>query len=426
MRKITLLLFILAAANLSAQDLKGIYGESNWLRTWTNFKPKTAEYRETTTLLTGVISQNTILQNNQIYLLTGVVYVTNGATLFIEPGTLIRGDFETNGLLVISKGAKIVAIGDEANPIVFTSNKPQSERKAGDWGGLIIMGDAPTNKFSKQLDFVLEANYNSYGGDNENADCGVLKYVRIEFAGKKGKHKKCLNGLSLAGVGKNTLLSNIQVSFSGDDSFEFYGGNVNVDKLVSFRALDDDFDFTEGVQCVIDNSIAVRNSFISSPEGSRSLEVESYDVASNADFSKKLTRVEANFMTLINDNNEVEGVSNEAIYLKERANLYFKNSIVSGFKLGVVFDKQIKGNAMYLQGYKFENVLFNKCTSNFISENPDATAAITSNYNREELFIEKNDVDSHALFIESDLKKTPDLRYKSAMVLASKDVAKKN
>ena len=79
-----------------------------------------------------------------------------------------------------------------------------------------------------------------------------------------------------------------------------------------------------------------------------------------------------------------------------------------------------------LQIKRLENILFNKCTSNFISENPDATAAIAANYNGEELFIEKNDLDQYALFIESDLKKTPDLRYKSAMVLASKDVAKKN
>ncbi|MFC4815690.1 hypothetical protein [Flavobacterium sp. GCM10023249] len=426
MRKTILLLLLLTGAALSAQDLKGIYGESNWLRTWTNFKPKTSEYRETTTLLTGIISQNTVLQNNQIYLLTGVVYVTKGATLFIEPGTVIRGDFETDGLLVITKGSKIVAIGDEANPIVFTSNKPQSERKAGDWGGIIVMGDAPTNKFSKQLDFTMEANYNSYGGENLTSDSGVMKYVRIEFAGKKGKHKKCPNGLSLAGVGRNTLLSNIQVSFSGDDSFEFYGGNVFVDKLVSFRALDDDFDFTEGVQCVIENSVAVRNSFVSSPEGSRSLEVESYDVASNADFSKKLTNVESNYLTLINDNNEVEGVTNEAIYVKERANLTFKNSVISGFKQGVLFDGQIKGNIVQLQPYKFENVLFNKCGTNFISENSYATAAVVENYNREEFFLEKNELDPFSLFIESDLKKTPDLRFKSALVLASKDVAKKN
>lgn len=426
MRKFTLLLLFFNSISFMAQDQRGIYGDTNWLRTWTNFKPKSTEYRASTVLLSGIISQNMVLQSNQIYLLTGVVYVTNGATLFIEPGTVIRGDFETDALLVIAKGAKIVAIGDEANPIVFTSNRAPSERKAGDWGGLILLGDAPTNKFSKQLDFTLESNYSSYGGDNVNSDSGVLKYVRIEFAGKKGKHKKCLNGLSLAGVGKNTLLSNIQVSFSGDDSFEFYGGNVNVDKLVSFRALDDDFDFTEGVQCIISNSVAIRNSFVSSPEGSRSLEIESYESASEADLSKKLTYVEASYLTLINDNNEVEGVSNEAVFLKERSKLSFKNSIVTGFKLGIMFDDLIKGNVVSLEPFQFENILFNKCSSNFVNANNSNTNFITQNYSREELLNESNGLDISALFIESDMKKTPDLRFKTAFVLASKDVAKKN
>ena len=427
MRNIILLLFVLNVANSSAQDVKGIYGDTNWLRTWTNFKPKNTEYRESTTLLTGVITQNMVLKSNQIYLLTGVVYVTNGATLFIEPGTLIRGDSETDGLLVITKGAKIVAIGDEANPIVFTSNKPSSERKAGDWGGLVIMGDAPTNKFSKQLEFTLESNYSSYGGENVDSDSGVLKYVRIEFAGKKGKHKKCLNALSLAGVGKNTLLSNVQVSFSGDDSFEFYGGNVNVDKLISFKAIDDDFDFTEGVQCVINNSLAIRSSFISSPEGSRSLEIESYESAADADLSKKPTYVEANYMTFINDNNEVQSISNETVFIKERSILSLKNSIISGYKIGIVFDDQIKGNLVSLEPFKFENILFNNCTEgNFVGENNAYTGFIAQNYKREELFIENNDVEASALFIDNDLKKTPDFRFKSVMVLASKDIVKKN
>jgi hypothetical protein len=202
---------------------------------------------------------------------------------------------------------------------------------------------------------------------------------------------------------------------------------VNVDKLISFRAIDDDFDFTEGVQCVINNCLAIRSSFISSPEGSRSLEIESYESAVDADLSKKPTYVEANYMTFINDNNEVQSVTNEAVFIKERSILSLKNSIITGYRIGIVFDDQIKGNAVNFESFKFENILLNNCTEgNFTSENNAYTTFIAQYYKREELFIESNDVEATALFIDADLKKTPDLRFKSAMILASKDVAKKN
>ncbi|MES2812152.1 MAG: hypothetical protein V4670_06750 [Bacteroidota bacterium] len=420
MKKITLFLMLFQIISSNAQLNKGIYGSPNWFKNWTNFKPKTSEYRQVTTILQGVIANDKVLTKNETYLLAGNVYLTNGAILFIEPGTVVRGDFETNGCLIITKGAKILAIGEETNPIVFTSNKGDSERKAGDWGGIVIMGDAPINKFSGQLPFNFDVSYNIYGGTNPESYSGILKYVRIEFAGKKGKNPKNLNGLSLAGVGKKTILECVQVSFSGDDSFEFYGGVIDTKNLISFKALDDDFDFTEGVQCKINNSIAMRNSFISSPDGSRAIEIDSYDVASNVDLNKKTTRVDADYLTIINDNNTANGISSEAIYLKEKTMFKIKNSVVSGFKKGVVLGSLIKGNYESMSSFLFENILFNHCDTNFTSENNQYASFVENWFINGNYLIQNDFLEDSKLFMEVDLKKTPDFRLIPTPAIAEK------
>lgn len=187
MKKIILSIVLCHTLLANAQTTRGIIGEVNWLNNWTNFKSKNTVYKESSSLLVGIISQNTTLYKKDVYLLTGNVYVTNGATLTIEPGTLIRGDHKTCGTLIITKGAKILALGESTDPIIFTSNKPESERRAGDWGGIIVFGESITNKFTGRLEFNLEPYFNSYGGNNEQSDSGILNYVRIEFAGKKRK-----------------------------------------------------------------------------------------------------------------------------------------------------------------------------------------------------------------------------------------------
>jgi hypothetical protein len=155
---LTLLLIASFIQKSNSQIQKGIYGNSNWMTNWTNFKPSTTEYKDSNIILTGVISENTTLTKSNVYLLVGVVYVTNKAFLTIEPGTVIRGDYESCGTLVVTNGAKIIAKGNDTDPIVFTSNKGASERKAGDWGGIILFGDAPINKYGgiAQLDFNLD------------------------------------------------------------------------------------------------------------------------------------------------------------------------------------------------------------------------------------------------------------------------------
>ena len=137
-----LLLFIICSS-LFAQQEKGITGYENWLKSWTEFRPNKVDYNKPTKILTGNIVNDTKLNKSDTYLLLGDVFVTDSTTLTIEPGTVILGDFDTKGSLTISNGSKIIANGKVTDPIVFTSNR--SVKKPGDWGGLIILGDAQTN-----------------------------------------------------------------------------------------------------------------------------------------------------------------------------------------------------------------------------------------------------------------------------------------
>ncbi|MDI9311875.1 MAG: hypothetical protein QM535_16805 [Limnohabitans sp.] len=413
-------LLLFQIAFLNAQDNKGIFGNSNWFKSWTNFKPKTTDYREATEILYGSIDKDRVLSKNQIYLLRGNVYVTNEATLTIEPGTLIRGDFSSNGCLIVTKGSKIIAQGEEANPIIFTSNKPDSERKAGDWGGIVIMGDAPINKFTGQLDYDFDPNLNRYGGSNPESNSGILKYVRIEFAGKKDKNNKKLNSLCLAGIGKKTVIEYVQVSFSGSNSYQFNGGETGTTNLISYKSIDDDFSFSEGVQCKINNSIVIRNSFVCGPNGSRAIEVDSYDVASNVDLSKKITTVEADYLTIINDNNTSNNVENEAIYLREKTNFKIKNSVISGFKRGVVFANKIIENTNEIDLFEFQNILFNNCDNQFTTGNREYFSIVENWTTTSKVSYEKNTVEDSKLFSNVDLKNTPDYRIAPSTVVANK------
>lgn len=187
----------------------------------------------------GSITTNTTWKAANKYLLEGFVYVESGATLTIEPGTIIKGDKSTKATLIIKPGAKIMAEGTVAKPIVFTSNQAKGSRNLGDWGGIIILGNAPVNKTPATIE---GENISTFGGSSAADNSGILKYVRIEFGGIAFETDKEINGLTMGGVGSGTTIDYVQVSSNGDDGFEFFGGTVNPKHLISFKNLDDDFD----------------------------------------------------------------------------------------------------------------------------------------------------------------------------------------
>ncbi len=184
------------------------------------------------------------LSPDTLYTLTGLYYVTDGYTITIPQGCVVQAD--TVATLIIQPGGKIMATGTANEPIVFTSMKPAGERAHGDWGGIVLLGRAPVN----QVDPLIEGGIISgtFGGNDPNDSSGILRYVRIEYCGYRYQLNNEINGLTSGGVGAGTEVHHIQVSYSFDDSYEWFGGTVNPHHLVAFGGTDDEFDTDFGFQ----------------------------------------------------------------------------------------------------------------------------------------------------------------------------------
>lgn len=200
-------------------------------------------------VITSVTASRTLYADT-VYTLQGYVKVSSGATLTIQPGTTIVGDSMTPGSsLWILRGAKINAVGTASAPIVFTSAKAAGNRKPGDWGGILIIGNGVINRTGTVLTEGPQGATETYSGGSNNADdSGDLRYVRIEFAGydvSSGAGQE-LNSLSLYAVGSGTTIEYVQALAGLDDGFEWWGGAVDGRYLVSYEAGDDHFDWTEG------------------------------------------------------------------------------------------------------------------------------------------------------------------------------------
>lgn len=239
--------------------------ETPWTANWTNWDPQNTNYPAATVNVTANITNNTTWTAGNTYLLQGQIYVKNGATLTIEPGTVVLGDKNTTGSgLFITQGAKLNASGTEANPIVFTSNQPAGQRALGDWGGVILLGRSHNNNPGgiANIEGIAPTADTQFGGGTspDLADnSGSLQYVRIEFGGYVYQPNKEINGLTLGAVGSGTTIDHVQVSFANDDAFEFFGGTVNCRYLVSYRNLDDDFDTDNGYSGIVQFGLVVRD-----------------------------------------------------------------------------------------------------------------------------------------------------------------------
>lgn len=194
-------------------------------------------------VLEGKITEDTKLSKDYKYLLRGPVFVEGGATLNIEAGTTIYGEGATIGTLIIARGSKINANGTASDPIVMTCDLPAGSRGRGKWGGLIINGNAPINV---GVEAFGEGDTGAYGGSNPNDSSGILRYVRIEWAGIEFTPDNELNGIAFQGVGSGTIVDHVQVHFNQDDGIEMFGGTCNIKHILCTGIRDDSFDWTHG------------------------------------------------------------------------------------------------------------------------------------------------------------------------------------
>jgi hypothetical protein len=288
------------------------------------------------TVPASVITTNTTWTRNNVYLLNGFVYVDNGATLTIEPGTIIKGDRTNKGSLIIRQGAKINAAGTATQPIVFTSNEPAGARAAGDWGGLIICGRAPQNlPGNPTIEGGVVANF---GGTDPNDNSGVLQYVRIEFAGVAFSTNNEINGLTLGAVGAGTTIDHIQVSYSGDDSYEWFGGTVNAKYLIAFRGTDDDFDTDNGYSGKVQFGVSLRDPAVADfATGGASNGFESDNDANSSLNTPQTSAVFSNMSIFVPAGTLATPYAN-AMHIRRNSSISIFNSVFAGHPFGLLLD----------------------------------------------------------------------------------------
>jgi hypothetical protein len=235
---------------------------------------------------TGSITANETWTANNIYFLDGKVVVEDGATLTIEPGTIIKGkqgQEAAASALIVAKGGMIMAEGTAAAPIIFTSeldNITYGEKRGTNltktdnekWGGIAILGDAPSStengdKVGNLEGIPADEGYGEYGGDNAADNSGVLKYVSIRHGGISIGEGNELNGLTLAGVGNGTTIENIEIYATLDDGVEFFGGTVNAKNILVFYQGDDGIDIDQNYSGTIDGFAVIHGDGIGTDEG---------------------------------------------------------------------------------------------------------------------------------------------------------------
>ena len=248
-------------AFFSEVSYKGAFGGNNWLAGWTALD-QYGYLDESGTpgmeTVSGNITEDTYWTADNEYLLDGMVFVTDGADLYIEAGTTVRGgegqDLDASGL-VITRGSRIFAEGTSSNPIIFTAENDEGLTKddVGEWGGLVILGRASTNNVVEAtIEGVNEISSDpdlvGYGGTDDMDDSGVLRYVSIRHSGINigSSSGNEIQGLTLGGVGAGTTIEYIESFASGDDGYEWFGGTVNTRYLISAFNNDDAFDWDQG------------------------------------------------------------------------------------------------------------------------------------------------------------------------------------
>lgn len=274
--------------------------------------------------------QNVVVRRGTVTL-SGYTYFEDGATLTIEPGTVIKSSVSNKGALIIERGAKIMAEGTAALPIVFTSGKTPAERAPGDWGGIILLGKATVNASNPTIEGGVGK---QYGGTVDNDNSGVMKYIRIEFAGIAAEPNSEINGLTLGGVGSGTTLEHIMVSYGNDDAFEFFGGTVNAKYLIAYATADDDFDFDNGYKGKIQFAMSLRDpAFVDGGDAGNGIEC---DNNANGSDAAPRTRPNLSNFTILGPNGAANTAANHNFANRWRRNTAFilNNSILLGHPKG--------------------------------------------------------------------------------------------
>ncbi|MBX3239142.1 MAG: hypothetical protein KIT80_10200 [Chitinophagaceae bacterium] len=327
-------------------------------------------------VLTGNIETQT-LEASKKYLLSGQVFVRSGKTLTVEPGTIIAGEKRSKGTLVIDRGGKIIANGTKEKPIVFTSNQEPGDRDRGDWGGIVILGNARVNLNSPSVEGIEPAV--TYGGTADDDNSGSLTFVRCEFAGIELTPNNETNGITLAGVGNGTKFENIMVTYGGDDGIEWFGGSVNGKYLIVFGTWDDDFDIDNGFSGNLQFGLGIRYPSYADQSDSNGLEWDTNGTNEATDLPTTATVSNFTILGPAIDGNSYSANYKYGIDLRRRVAASLFNSVVVGYPTAVRMNQNtVFPNYESGLGVIANNIFYGKTTE--IVSGSDVTVASIKSY----------------------------------------------
>ncbi len=341
-----------------------------------------------TDTLQGNITTTVTLQNTKRYLMLGTIFVKPGGDLVIPAGTVLFGDKPSKAAIVVERGGLIHANGSAGAPVIFTSSQNIGNKSAGDWGGIILLGKARINTASGADTAVIEgitpAVY--FGGQNDADNSGVMRYCRIEYSGIALSPNNEINGLTMGGVGSGTVIEYIQVSWNGDDSFEWFGGTVNCKYLVSYIPVDDELDTDFGFRGKIQFVLAVRKPSVADISGSTCMESDNNN---GPNYNSPRTQPHISNVTSIGpkqyDTSVVNPNFTRGAHIRRNTLASFYNSVIMGWPQGILYDGTGVHCAIQNDSSRVKANIFAGCYTGFSAvPTPtgcgfDATAYTTAN-----------------------------------------------
>jgi hypothetical protein len=316
------------------------------------------------------------LDASKVYTITGKVLVENGASLIIPAGTRITVSEGAN-YLIVDRGGKIYINGTAASPVVFEG----TAHKQGHWGGLVLLGNAPSNRSALGTS-TSELGDLTYGGTNNNDDSGVIKYVVIKDSGFKYNPEKEFNGLSLFGVGSGTTLSYIYVTDGADDGVECFGGSPNLDHIVVTGVGDDGFDWTEGYKGTANYLyVARKKQYQTATEpGNRGVEADTQDTDPNTTFGNGVSNPTITNATFLGNSG---GSESQGLKVRAGSNGKFDNIVLANYTTGLDFetDRTLSWfqSGSYIKNLRFINITTKSKAKNTAQAPVDITSVYSEN-----------------------------------------------
>ncbi|MCU0357206.1 MAG: hypothetical protein MUE95_06470 [Cyclobacteriaceae bacterium] len=300
-------------------------------------------------VLQGNLASQT-LDATKRYLLRGQVFIPSGVTVTIPAGTVILGEKASKAVLVVEKGGVLNVNGTAAAPVVMTSNQGINERDKGDWGGLVILGRAFTNQNTSADDAGSPSiegidppkRFGSNVRTNDGESSGTYKYLRVEYAGVELTPNNETNSITMGGLGSGTTMEYVQVSFGGDDGFEWFGGAVNGKYLVSLSTWDDDFDCDFGWSGKVQFGLVVRNPFYADQSQSNAFEMDNGPNDTDTGAGTYTNAIFSNITVYGPRDHASRSLSANNVHnmdLRRRVAASIFNSVITGFPTGLRFNQ---------------------------------------------------------------------------------------